>query len=315
MASISKRTIRWRTREGEDRTGERYEAFYRDRAGNRHRRLFELKRDAQRWLDEQTAGLVTGQWADPRAGRESLRDFAERWRKRQVHSPNTATAFESVLRLHVYPTLGTHRLDEIRPPDVQGLVRLWANAAAPTTVENRYTILATVLRGAANDRAIPASPCQDVKLPRVEPRSALVPIATEVVLALYDAMPARYRAFVLVGAGTGMRRAEILGLTLDRVSTDFSTIRVDRQLARSSTSTSVTFGVPKTKASVRTIGVAPFVMEAISAHVAQFGTHSTGLLFTSGVGSAVAPSVLHRAWSIAAAKVGTEATPHALRHY
>ena len=72
MASITKRTIRWTTRDGEPRAAERYEALYRDRAGKRHRRSFTLKKDAQRWLDEQTAGIVTGQWADPRAGRETV---------------------------------------------------------------------------------------------------------------------------------------------------------------------------------------------------------------------------------------------------
>ncbi|MCW2846563.1 MAG: hypothetical protein JWR90_537 [Marmoricola sp.] len=53
MASISKRTIRWTTQDGKPRTAEKYEAIYRDRAGKRHRRSFTLKKDAQRWLDEQ----------------------------------------------------------------------------------------------------------------------------------------------------------------------------------------------------------------------------------------------------------------------
>ena len=112
-----------------------------------------------------------------------------------------------------------------------------------------------------------------------------------------------------------MRRGELLGLTLDRVSVDFGTIRVDRQLARSSTSDRVEFSAPKTQASVRTIGVADFVLDAVAAHVATYGTHSSGVIFTSEVGSPVATSVLHCAWSIAARKVHTEATPHDKRHY
>lgn len=46
-------------------------------------------------------------------------------------------------------------------------------------------------------------------------------------------MSDRYKLFVTIAAGTGMRRGEILGLTLNRVAFDFGTIRVDRQLARS----------------------------------------------------------------------------------
>ncbi len=35
-------------------------------------------------------------------------------------------------------------------------------------------------------------------------------------------MPLRYRAFVTISAGTGMRRGGLLGLTMDRVAFDFA---------------------------------------------------------------------------------------------
>ena len=54
MASIAKRADgKWRAR-------------YRDEAGKQHARHFERKVDAQRWLDEVTAAVVTGQYVDPR---------------------------------------------------------------------------------------------------------------------------------------------------------------------------------------------------------------------------------------------------------
>ncbi len=308
MASINKRKVRWTTSEGEQRSAVRYEASYHDRNGKRHRHMFDLKRDAQRWLDEQTTGLVIGQWADPRAGKETFQAYAERWRTRQVHAPTTQDAFERILRVHAYPQIGGMRLDAVAPADIQEIVRRWADSAAPTTVEARYTIMAIVFRGAVRDRILPASPCLDVRLPRIEPKSALVPITTKTVLALPGALPPRYRAFMILGAGTGMRRGELLGLTLDRVSVDFGTARIDRQLARSSTSDRVEFSAPKTTASVRTIGVADFVLDAVAAHVATYGTHRSGLIFTSEVGSPVGTSVLQRAWTIAASQVGTEAT-------
>ena len=112
-----------------------------------------------------------------------------------------------------------------------------------------------------------------------------------------------------------MRRGELLGLTLDRVSNDFGTIRVDRQLARHGSGDAVLFAPPKTDASTRTIPVAPLVLRAIAAHVDNYGSHDSGLIFTSEIGTALRPSTLQRAWSIAAKKVGTDATPHDLRHY
>jgi len=57
MASITKRPDGvWRAR-------------YRDEAGREHAKHFPRKVDAQRWLDEVTAAVVTGQYVDPKAGR------------------------------------------------------------------------------------------------------------------------------------------------------------------------------------------------------------------------------------------------------
>lgn len=315
MTSISRRTIRWTTQHDEPRTSHKYEAVYRDRAGKRHRRLFDLKRDAQRWLDEQTAGIVTGQWADPQAGKETVRSYGERWRSRQVIASSTAMAYTTVLVNHVYPVIGSMRMDAIKRADIQTLVKSWESSAAPRTVEVRYTILAIMLRAAVKDRVIPASPCVDIKLPRIEPRSALVPITTEMVLALREAMPPRYRAFVTLGAGTGMRRGELLGLTVDRVAFEFATIRVDRQLSRTSRSDAVVFAPPKTDSSTRTIPVAPVMLETIREHVGEYGHHESGLVFTTETGSPLATSTIHAVWQRAARSVGVDVTPHALRHY
>ena len=125
MASIRKRTVTWTTDTGKARTAEKYQADYYDRAGKRHRRMFDLKKDAQRWLDEQTAGLVTGQWADPQAGRETVRAYGERWLARQVLAASTEATYEIVLRNHVFPTFGEMRMDAVNRADVQSLVKEW----------------------------------------------------------------------------------------------------------------------------------------------------------------------------------------------
>jgi len=59
MASLTKRPDgRWRAR-------------YRDEAGKEHAKHFDRKVDGQRWLDEVTAAVVTGQYVDPKARRET----------------------------------------------------------------------------------------------------------------------------------------------------------------------------------------------------------------------------------------------------
>lgn len=315
MASIRKRTINWTTEGGESRATERYQADFYDRSGQRHRRMFDLKKDAQRWLDEQTAGLVTGQWADPRAGKESVRAYGERWLERQVLAHNTVATYGTILSNHIYPTLGNMRMADVNRADVQSLVKEWQLTAAPSTVEARYSILAIMLRAAIKDRVIPVTPCVDIKLPKVAAKGALVPIDTETVLALREAIYDRYRLFVVIAAGTGMRRGEILGLTVDRIGFEFATIRIDRQLARTSRSGKPLFGPPKTESSTRTIPVGDVVIEEIRHHLARFGHHESGLLFTTDFGNFIGTSTIHNAWRTAARKVSTDATPHDMRHY
>lgn len=315
MANIRKRTVTWTTGAGKARKAERYQADYYDRAGKRHRRIFDLKKDAQRWLDEQTTGLVTGQWADPQAGRETVRAYGERWLARQVLAPSTESTYEIVLRNHVFPTFGEMRMEAVSRVDVQMLVKEWQLTAAPSTTHGRYLVMAIMFRAAVKDRVLPTTPCLDIKLPKIPPKSSLVPISTETVLALRETISPRYRLFVTLAAGTGLRRGEILGLTIDRIAFDFATIRVDRQLSRAARTGRPVFGPPKTPSSTRTVPVGDVVLQAIKQHVGEHGTHESGLLLTTDLGNFVGTSTIHNAWRTAAKKVPTDATPHHLRHY
>ncbi|MGH3684719.1 MAG: hypothetical protein ACRDRE_19725 [Pseudonocardiaceae bacterium] len=79
--------------------------------------------DAQRWIDEATTSLVTGQYVDPRAGRVIFRDYAEQWRAAQVHRPSSAAHVETMLRRHAYPAFGDRPIGTIRPSEIQAWVK------------------------------------------------------------------------------------------------------------------------------------------------------------------------------------------------
>src|SRR3954471_4754025 len=100
-----------------------YRARYRDDAGRQHARHFRRKIDAQRWLDEVTASVVTGQYVDPRAGKVSFGDYAEQWRAAQVHRPSSQAHIETMLRRHAYPTFGDRPLSSILPSEIQAWVQ------------------------------------------------------------------------------------------------------------------------------------------------------------------------------------------------
>jgi hypothetical protein len=127
-----------------DGVGLRWLARYVDQEGREHTKSFARKTDAQWWLDEVTAAVVTGQYVDPKAGQITFRDYAERWRKMQVQRPGSRVHVETMLRRHAYPTLGDRHLTSILPSDIQAWIT--SLELAPATVGVLHGIVSTVMR-------------------------------------------------------------------------------------------------------------------------------------------------------------------------
>lgn len=301
MASIQKRPDgRWRAR-------------YRDAGGREHARHFERKVDGQRWLDETTAAVVTGQYVDPRAGRVTFETYARAWQTAQIHRTNTASAVDSALRVHAFPAFGTRPIASVRPSEIQTFVAGLSQTLAPSTVRVTYQHLRSVFQAAEADRLIAWSPCQRVTLPRVH-RVQVKPLPVETVQAIQAAMPPNLRAYVGLMAGTGLRPGEAAGVTADRIDFLRRTLLVDRQLLLTRPPT---FGPPKTQASVRTIPLPQVVVDALAAHIAEFGTGDDGLLFCGPGGCRVNRDNISRAFRQAVVAVGapTSTRAHEIRHF
>lgn len=302
MASIQKRPDgRWRAR-------------HRDAAGREHASHFGRKVDAQRWLDETTAAVVTGQYVAPAAGKVPFREYAEQWRGAQVHRPTTAAWTETMLRRHVYPILGDRPLASVLPSEVQAWTAGMTTALAPSTVVTIHGVVAGIFKAAVRDRRIAANPCDGTRLPKVQPKR-IHPLTTEQIHAIIAAAPARARATVVLAAGTGLRQGEVLGLSVDRVDFLRGTARIDRQLVTVPGRTA--FGPPKTSASVRTVPLPRVVVDALAAHLAEHPAAADGLIFTTMTGAPWGRSHFnHRVWHPAVAAAGVAGTGfHALRHY
>lgn len=98
------------------------------------------------------------------------------------------------------------------------------------------------------------------------------------------AVPACLRAMVLAGAASGLRPAELAGLTWDRVSA--TALRVDRQLTSTAATKPPEWGPPKSRAGVRTVGVGEGLVELLRQHREEHGEGPEGLLFTAPRGAA-----------------------------
>src|SRR4051812_2493929 len=141
-----------------------YRPRYRDAEGREHARHFKRKADAQRWLDEVTAAMVTGTYVDPTAGSVTFADYFADWSARQVWAPRTVEAMGLAAGSVTFADVPLRKLRRSHVETwIKGMV---SRGLAPGTVHPRTNNARAVLRGAVADRLIPRAPSEGVSLPR-----------------------------------------------------------------------------------------------------------------------------------------------------
>lgn len=303
--------------------GTQWRARWRTPDGHQRSQNFPTREAAERHLVSVEHSKLTGSYVDPSEGKVTFKSYAESWRAVQTHRPGTAAQIETNLRRHVYPHIGDRPIGAIRPSEIRSWVKAISTpgherkALAPATVELIYTWTATIFGAAVTDRVIAATPCQGIRRPEV-PQSRIEPPTVETVEKLLEAIPGRYRALIVLGAGTGLRISEALGLTNDRVDWIRRTLTVDRQLASVNGEGQPCFGPVKDRRNrARTIPLPQVVVDALAAHVAEFGLGPEGLLFTAPEGGALRRQKFSEVWSRTARPLGIPTGDgfHLLRHF
>lgn len=301
-----------------DKWKDGYRARWRSPDGKSRSKVFARKVDAKAFLATVEHTKQTGNYVDPAAGRVPFREYAEQWRLAQPHRHGTGVAVEQHLRLHVYPVIGSRPIAAIRPSEIQALVSQLSNTLSPSTIAVVYGRIVAVFRSAVRDRAIGWSPCVDIRLPSVKSASTVSEVlTTRHVFALADAVPKRYRAVILAGAGLGLRPGELFGLPVDRVEFLKRRVRVEQQLVRIR-GTGVVVGPLKTPTSYRTVPLPEHVARAIATHIETFGPHpQLGLVFTNERGAPIQQFPFSTMFTTARTKARLPdwATPHDLRHF
>lgn len=261
----------------------------------------------QWWIDSVTASVVRGDYVDPGAGKATLRHYAQGWQASHVGRAATASLLDNALRVHILPTLGDRPMSNLRRYDVQALVKALSTHLSPGTVRNVYEFLNRIMQAAVDDRVIAHSPCQRIVLPARSEAEVTSPTA-EQVRALADAVPARFRAVVVLLGGSGLRIGEALGLEVGDVDFLRRTVRVERQRLQSGD-----IGPTKTPKSTRTVPLGQIVIDELAAHLAAHGV--TNSLFTWEDGRPLTYSQWKRVWRAALHSTGLDLDTHSLRHF
>ena len=321
MASIKKRS---RTAHRKDaRTGqvrevevEYWRARYRDDGGKEHVRHFDRRVDAQKWLDAVTASLVAGTHVAPKTARMTVGEWCDTWLEGYATRRPSTVRQARVHIARIKAELGGMRLSAVRPSHVKAwTARLRTEgkkgsdgtpeALAASYVYACHARLAQIMSDAVHDGIIPRSPCSRRTSPGQGKQRPYV-ATTEQLWGLYDVMPERLRAAVLLGALAGLRLAESCGLRMSDV--DFMRGIVFPRMQYPAEEL-------KTEISRIPVPVGQSLALQLSAHVKKWPGET---LLTGADGGQLSPWALERAVRTARKKV--EGLPagfryHDLRHY
>ncbi|GAA3160113.1 hypothetical protein GCM10010451_04930 [Streptomyces virens] len=250
--------------------GKRWQVRYRDASGKQCKENYARKPDADARAAAVETDLNRGEFIDRKAGRETFRAVAERWRASAVHRPSTAASVRQRLESHVYPALGQRPIADIRQSEIKAWIKDRSQVLAPVSLRNTYAIIVTVMRSAVLDGVIRSSPCDGVKLP-TRRRTEVVPPGDVAVRALIDAAPTiRERALVLLAACSGLRQGELFGLEVRHVDFLRREVRVEQQLCdiTGKGAGGVFLGPAKTHEAERTVPLAKAAVDAVAAFLA-----------------------------------------------
>lgn len=294
-----------------------YDVRLRTPDGHQYKRTFRTKREAETFEARELADQSRATWIDPRSAEITLTDYATRWLANRAQlRPRTHELYESLLRLHILPTLGELKLGQL----TSSAVLKWhgelyaAKHPGASTVAKAYRLLRTVLNTAVEDSIIGKNPCL-IEGAGVE-RAPQRPVATiPESLALADAIEQRYRLMVVLATFGGLRLGELLGMRRRDVDVKNLSVRVDDQALELKSGARIT-GPPKSDAGMRTVALPSQIEHEITAHLDGFTeADADALLFTEPDGSPLTRRVWNLRWKAARKTVGVPQLHfHDLRH-
>ncbi len=300
MASIAKRP------------NGKYRARYRDTSGREHARHFLKKADAQRWLDGQTAAIVTGTHVAPQAGKTLFKVVAGEWLALQSRlKPSTRARYEGLLRLHVLPAFGDRQVASITKGQVEDWVTgLSDKGMSGSSARHAHRVMALIFARAVDHRLVATNVAQGVKLPRTASTDKRFLTADEVARLAGESDP-RAAVVVLMLAYTGLRFGELAALRVRRV--DLMRRRIEVAESVTEVAGEAVFGTPKTHQR-RSVPLPRFLVDDVAALAAGRGRDD--LLFTAPEGGVLRlGNFRQRAFGPAVRRAGLDhITLHDLRH-
>jgi integrase len=279
--------------------------------GRQVTRTTRRKVDAQHWLDEQTASLMAGTYADPASGRITFAAFYADWAERQVWESTTRRAMDVAARTVTFADVP---LRSIRRSHVEQWVKSMDGLAA-STVHTRVNNVRAAFRGALGDQLIARDPSAGVVLPRRRRADAAMTIPTPAEVGALLHAADDFAAFVALCAFAGLRLGEAAGVQVGDVDHLRRRLTVARQVQREYGGV-VQIRPPK-YGSERVVHLPDGLVTILNDHIGRTGSFDPGRWLFGGKGDQpLHHSSVRRRWERTLKAAGLSGIKlHDLRHY
>ncbi|GAA4518349.1 tyrosine-type recombinase/integrase [Actinoallomurus oryzae] len=202
---------------GGSKTAKRWLAVWVGPDGKEASRAFVKKVDAEKHGTAMEADALRGTYIDPKTARTTVAQWCETWLKGYATRRKSTVRQARTHIARITAEFGSTPLPGVRPSQIRSwTARLHEEGLAVSYVYALHARLSQVMADAVRDGMIAQNPCSRWTSPGTGKQRAYV-ATTEQVWALYEAMPERYRASILLGAFVGLRIAEACGQRVDDV--------------------------------------------------------------------------------------------------
>jgi integrase len=251
-----------------------YAATFTVEGGKRKTLYAKTYKEAQEKLrkalyDQQQGTLIT---APQQTVAQFLTDWLENTQKQSVR-PRTFERYEEIVRLHILPVLGRHKLQNLSAQHIQAFYTRKSNEGfSALTVISFHNLLHKALDTAVKWNLVARNMCKLVDPPRRQ-RFEVTPLTLEQIQKLLSAVEGyRLGALFKLALATGMRRGEIMGLKWQDIDFERGKLQVRRVLSRIPSKMpgkGYEEAEPKTQKSRRAIIIASFALTSLKEHRAS----------------------------------------------
>jgi integrase len=195
----------------------------------------------------------------------SLNQLLDQWLTTVVKARvrvRTFRDYETLLRLHIRPVLGSRLIGTINQVDLQSLyAQMFERGLSARTIEYTNAVLESAFRQAVRWKMLAEDPCADVDLPRVKRKEMEALSVEECRRFLEVAAKSEWFPVLALALTTGMRPSEYLALKWTDIDWQRGTASVCRTIQVSGAEW--IFDDTKRKRSRRIVKLQNFVLKAL----------------------------------------------------